>query len=234
MFEMKHGFGRIHVPDARDASYPMRAALRPGVLPNSRYYVTGPKLPLDQGQTGTCVAHAWTGFLLSAPLMCKDAPSAFDTYRGIVAVDEFSDNDFEATAPNDQLQYGSSIRGGAKYLQSQGRLASYVWAESTEDMARWLLTGRGTITLGTDWHWNMSDLDAKGVAHLGGGIAGGHAYLCIGYSRVRKMFRCLNSWGMSFGSHGRFWIEEDDMGVLLSAQGEACAAVEQPLQKVAL
>jgi hypothetical protein len=228
------GFGRIAVPDARDESYPMRAALRPGPLPTSRYFLTGSQLPLDQGQTGTCVAHAWTGFLLAAPLMSKGVPSAFDAYRGIVLADEFSENDFEATQPNENLQSGSSVRGGAKYFQAQGRLKSYVWASSTEDMALWLLTGRGPIVLGTDWHWNMSDLDAKGVAHLGGGIADGHAYLCIGYNRLYRMFRCINSWGSSFGSNGRFWILEDEMAVLLDAQGEACAAVEQKVPKVTL
>lgn len=229
---MTRGFGRIPAPDARDAAYPMRAALRPGPLPTSRYFLTGSHMPLDQGQTGTCVAHAWTGFLFAAPLMCKDAPSAFDSYRGIVLADEFTDNDFEASQPNSNLQFGTSVRGGAKYFQAQGRLASYVWAESTGDMALWILTGRGPVVLGTDWHWNMSDLDAKGVAHIGGGIAGGHAYLCVGYNKTRRMFRCINSWGDSFGEHGRFWITEDDMAVLLSAQGEACAAIEQKVKAV--
>jgi len=226
------GFGRLPAPDARDRQYPMRAALRPVALPAQRYYATGPQLPLDQGQTGTCVAHAWTGFLLAAPMMDKSVPSAFDTYRGLVLEDEFPENDVEALLPNAQLQYGSSVRGGAKYFQSQGRLKSYVWASGVEDMRRWLLGGFGTVVLGTEWHWNMSELDRAYRAHLGGGIAGGHAYLCIGYSTPKKMFRCLNSWGPTFGAHGRFWIHQDDMAILLAAQGEAAAAVEQAIPPV--
>lgn len=226
---IERGFGRLPAADARDAAYPMRAALRPGPLPTSRYFNTGRLLPFDQGSTGTCVGMAWTGFLLAAPLMCKDAPSPYDTYRGLILLDEWADNDVEATQPDARLQFGSSVRAGAKYLQGQGRLASYVWTNNTEDMAKWILTGRGVIVLGTDWHWNMSEPDDEDVVHLGGGLAGGHAYLCVGYNRTTRMFRCLNSWGTAFGQRGRFWISQEDMAFLLAAGGESCAAVEQPV-----
>lgn len=230
--EQTHGFGRLHVPDARDAAYPMRAALRPAPLPVSRYYKTG-ALPLDQGQTGTCTAHSAVGFLMAAPMMTKAVPSPFDIYRDTVANDEFEENDVEAQYSDAMLQMGTSVRATVQTLRRRGYIKSFVWAESTDDMAKWLLTGKGTVMLGTDWHWNMSDLDSQGVARLGGGIAGGHAYLCIGYNRITRMFRCMNSWGRSFGSVGRFWITHDDMGVLLAAAGEACAAVEQHVAPVA-
>lgn len=224
---MLKGLGRIHIPDPEDKKYPMRAALRPRALPTSRYYKTGTHLPLDQGQTGTCVAHAWTGFLFAALTMSKTAPSAFDTYRGIVAIDEFKDNDGEASAPNDQLQYGTSVRAGAKYLQERNDLVNYVWSRDADEMAAWLLSGHGTIVLGTTWYWDMGDLDKKGFANPTGGVAGGHAYLAIGYNRRTQAFRCLNSWGKEFGDAGRFWIHRADMDKLVKEEdGEACAAVQ--------
>jgi len=220
------GFGRIPVKDSRDARYPMRLALQPAPVPAYRYYATGVHLPLDQGHTGTCVAHAWTGFLYASLMMDKTAPSPFDTYRGIVAVDEFTDNDVEVTAADEDLQYGTSVRAGAQYLRTGGHLKSFVWSNSADEMALWLLTGKGTIVLGTTWYWDMSDLQ-EGYAIPGGGVAGGHAYLCIGYNKKAQAFRCLNSWGPEFGEKGRFWIHHQDMEDLIQDDGEACAAVEQ-------
>lgn len=228
------GFGRRHIPDVRDNQFPMRAVLRAQPLPSSRYYNTGKNLPLDQGETGTCVAHAWTGFLCAALLMCRNPPNVFDTYRGIVAIDEFPENDSEATATDiADLQGGTSVRAGAQYLRTKGHVKSFLWTRSADEAATWLLSGKGTIVLGTRWDWNMSTLDKKGFANLGGGEAGGHAYLATGYNRVSKAFRCLNSWGREFGQLGKFWVRHDDMQRLIHEDGEACAAVEQlvPAQK---
>lgn len=233
MAPIVRGFGRLYAPDPEDKKYPMRAALRPRQLPVARYYQTGKHLPLDQGQTGTCVAHAWTGFLYAALTMSKKAPSPFDTYRQIVAVDEFPENDNEATAPDDQLQGGTSVRAGAKVLQARGDLVNYVWSNDADEMAAWLLSGHGTIVLGTNWYWDMSDLK-KGFAVPTGGLAGGHSYLAIGYNRRMMAFRCLNSWGEEYGVNGRFWIHHTDMNTLVKAEeGEACAATQVVVQPVA-
>ncbi len=227
MAPITKGFGRRYVADPDDKKYPMRAALRPRALPPRRYYTTGKHLPLDQGQTGTCVAHAWTGFLYAALTMSKSAPAAYDTYRQIVLVDEWPENDNEATAPDSELQSGTSVRAGAKCLQARGDLVNYVWSKDADEMAAWLLSGHGTIVLGTTWYWDMSDLTKDGFANLGGGVAGGHSYLCIGYNRVTMAFRCLNSWGSEFGDKGRFWIHHKDMNKLVKEEeGEACAATQ--------
>lgn len=225
---MTKGLGRIHTPDVRDHQFPMRAVLRAAPLPKSRYYATGPLLPLDQGQTGTCVAHAWTGFLCAALMMNRNPPNVFTSYRGIVAADEYPENDFEAaTTNNDELQSGTSVRAGAKYFRDKGYLKSFLWARNADEAATWLLMSHGTVVLGTNWYLDMGDPDGHGFVNLTGGAVGGHAYLAIGYNRVTKAFRCLNSWGHEFGAGGRFWMRHDDMQRLLSEDGEACAAVEQ-------
>lgn len=225
---IKRGFGRLYTPDIRDAQYPMRALLRATPLPPSRYYPTGPKLPMDQGETGTCVAHAWTGFLCAALMMCPNPPNVYETYRGIVAIDEWSENDHEATATDiSELQSGTSVRAGAQYLRGKGHLKSFLWTRSADEAATWLLSGKGTLVMGTDWYSGMSDLTPRHLARVEGVIMGGHAYLAVGYNRTTKMFRCLNSWGKGWGKQGRFWIQHDDMQTLIRANGECCAAVEQ-------
>jgi len=232
MFEDR-GFGRLAKPDVRDYAYPMRAVLRPAPLPTNRYYQTGPLLPMDQGGTGTCVAHAWVAFLCAALMMSKTPPNVYDTYRKIVAIDEWTENDHEATATDiSVLQSGTSIRAGAKHFQDAGHLKSYLWTRSADEAATWLLTGRGTLVMGTNWYWDMSNPTVAGLVNIGGGLAGGHAYLCIGYNRTTKMFRFLNSWGRAFGQQGRFWMRHVDMQRLIEEDGECCAAVEQLIPPV--
>lgn len=225
---VQQAFGRRAAPDVNDKKYPMRMLLRPTTIPKSRYYPSGVQLPLNQGNTGTCVAHAWTGFMSAAPLMVKPLPSPFALYKKIVLLDEWDDNDHEATAPIDQLQFGTSVRAGVKHLQTAGHIKSYLWALNADDAALWLLTGKGSIVLGTNWYWDMGDTDGVKPVSLTGGLAGGHAFLCLGYSRVTKQFRCVNSWGREYGHVGRFWIRHADMERLIAREsGEACAAVEQ-------
>lgn len=227
---VRKGFGRLIAPDPDDKKYPMRAALRPVRVPQERYYAAARPLPYDQGETGTCVAHAWAAFLACAPLMCRDTPNPYDLYRKIVLNDEFRGNDREAlpSVPNSNLQFGSSIRGGAKTLQAMGNVKSYVWAKNADEGAMWLLSGHGTLVLGTDWFWDMGTPDARGYVNIGGGAVGGHAYLAIGYSRVKMAFRCLNSWGREYGQSGRFWVRHADMDKLIKLpDAEMCAAVEQ-------
>lgn len=225
---VRKGFGRIEAPDARDRQYPMAAVLRPTALPKQRYYMLPESMPLDQGETGTCCAHAGIGFLLSAPLMCKTPPSPFILYREIVALDEFTENDHEVTAPDDALQFGTTVRATVKALQARGHIKSYVWSRSAEESAAWLLSGKGPLIAGTDFYWDMCTPDKKGYVSLTGGVAGGHAYLVIGFSRIHMAFRCINQWGKEWGQQGRFWIRMTDMDKLIRARGgELCAPVEQ-------
>ena len=233
--------GRRHAPDDRDKRYPMRLMLDRvseffprGLPPGTRHYRQGPVL--DQGNTGTCVAHGWAGWSYGAPIMTKPSafPKPYDLYREIVKVDEYDDNDFEATAPDDQLQLGTSVRGGAKVLQSQGHVANYLWAESVEDVRAWHLAGFGGVVLGLNWTKDMFEPDVHGVIHYTGPVAGGHCIKTTGWKddfhyngRIVPAVRILNSWGTSWGDGGRAWILADDFAKLLADDGEACAAVEQ-------
>ena len=64
------GFGRRYAPDDRDRSYLMRrmlAAPSAVALPTRKTWGIA-KTALDQGETGTCVGHAWRNFLRCAPI----------------------------------------------------------------------------------------------------------------------------------------------------------------------
>jgi len=241
------GFGRRFIPDARDAEFSVRRRLDPlraeffpkGLPPGTRHYRQ--QAPLDQGNTGTCVAHAWAGWAYGAPLMTKRTalPTPYNLYREIVAIDEWDDNDHEATAPDDELQSGTSVRAGVQVLRKRGHVANFLWATDVEDVRAWHLAGFGGMVLGTWWTTGMDRPDADGVMHYTGSQLGGHAYKTAGWTdtlrvrsstlRIRRAARVLNSWGPSWCQGGRAWVLDEDLQKLIDDQGECCAAVEQPV-----
>lgn len=215
MANLQQGLGRLIAPDQRDARYLMRAVLPtdwPG--PDHRYYRTGPVL--DQGSTSSCVGHAWRQWLSSAPLMTKSGPDAFAIYHEAQRVDEWAGENYD----------GTSVRAGAKVLVSRGHISEYRWAYDALDIAVWLLSGQGSVVLGTAWYSGMFTPDRHGFIRPTGRIVGGHAYLCIGYSADAGRFRIVNSWGHGWGQNGRAWIQTADLVRLLNEDGEAAAAVE--------
>ncbi len=230
----KPGFGRVYKPDDRDRRYPMRLALGPlrdnffpaGLPAGTRHYRSG--IIYDQGSTGTCVGHGWRGWLNNAPLMTKSGPTPFELYRKFVAIDEFPENDSEATAPDASLQSGTSVRAGAEWLRGQGHIKNYLWAESWEDVRSWHLAGFGTCVLGIWWREGMLDTDKAGFIHYvnGGGYVGGHCVVTTGWNDERNAVRIQNSWGYNWGDGGRCWLSAEDLQRSLEDEGEACAAIE--------
>lgn len=204
--------GRRPSPDARDAAHPMRAVAM-AALPNHRYWTSGQVM--DQGTVPMCVGFAWKQWLATSPVRhAADKLSAAEIYRQAQQRDEWPGEGYE----------GTSVRGGAKYMQDAGHLKEYVWAQSVDEIARWLLTS-GPVVLGTNWYSEMFQ-PVEGVAHVGGSVAGGHAFLAIGFSAQLQAFRCINSWGRSWGDNGRFWITTRDLARLLQEDGEACTGAE--------
>lgn len=185
----------------------------------SKFWQTG--VVLDQGDTPQCVAFAWSQFLQTAPietaLPSLDYPAAL--YASAQQLDEFSGEDYD----------GTSVRGGVKALQAQGRIANYVWSHSADEVRRFILT-HGIVVMGTDWYDAMFEPDSKHFIKPRGQIAGGHAWLLTGYSQKQRAFRMINSWGTSWGDRGHAWIRFDDLKFLLRRpDAEACAAIEQSI-----
>lgn len=215
-----YGLGRRYAPDPRDHNYKLAALLAAPPPRPWRYWRAGPVL--DQGRTSTCVGQAWRNWLDCAPIMSPltVGPDAFAIYDAAIKVDEFPQNDNDVAR-----QEGTSVRAGAKVLQTLGHIAAYHWAASAEEVFDWLLTG-GTIIAGTPWTQGMFTVDKGGLIHPAGNVVGGHAFLLDGASQRRGVIRLFNSWG-NWGRGGHAWIMGEDFATLLAQEGEACAAVQQ-------
>ena len=213
-------WGRIYAPDARDRQYPMRAQLAKRITPRSMFWEVGPIL--DQGDTPQCVAYSAEQFLQTTPLATMDGPRPAEIYTLAQQLDEWPGEAYD----------GTSVRGGAKALTQLGRLKSYVWASGVLDVRDWIIT-KGPVMMGSVWLEEMFWPDAAGILHVGGAVAGGHAYLITGYDVHTNMFKMANSWGAGWGVQGSAWLKARDVGRLISKRGEACAAVEQLVTPVA-
>lgn len=178
---------------------------------------------LDQGNYGTCVGNGFAQFGNIAPVDDHyDETAARAIYFEATKLDGDPD---DPDAPGGGQQ-GATVRSGAKVMQGMGRIKSYAFADTTDEMIAWL-RAKGSIVVGTDWREDMFYPDANGRVYPTGSIAGGHCYLCVGLNANEFIFR--NSWGINWGISGGFRMLVDDFRKLLEANGEAVVALELPL-----
>ena len=228
---MKPQFGRRFSPDPNDHKFLLRRKLAlPGTpTPTSKTWAITSKA-LDQGDTGTCVAHAWCNFLRCAPIQTTQGIDAlrWKIYDAAIQLDEWPDNDNDT-----DRQMGTSVRGGAQAVTNLGRLKSYLWAFDLQSALEWVLT-KGPVVLGTNWYSSMRNVSKEGIVKItaGASIVGGHSYLWRGANKTRGLALCSNSWGDDWGKSGEFYLSFHDMERLIHEDGEAATAIEQRVAAV--
>ena len=171
-----------------------------------------PRAALNQGTTPHCV-----GFSMASFGNCEPT---FDTY-----VDADGHQFYAECKRVDGMptQDGSTIRAAAKVLKARGRIPSYAFA-ATVDEIKWWILNRSPVIVGTVWTEGMLRPDTSYVIRATGKVLGGHAYLLLGYDGTH--FRGLNSWGRWWGNDGQFKIPEADFKAIFAQGGEAVTAVE--------
>lgn len=219
------GLGRIYSPDARDINYPMRNLVKPSAvvgITHRNWYADGAWL--DQGNTGTCVGHAWAHWFEDGPYTHPGTIDPFAIYDLATELDEWPGNEHDRDA-------GTSTRAGCEALIQMGHVSSYHWAFDVETIRDTILT-LGPVVVGTNWYTGMFDPwpDGKSgyrpILKPGGSIAGGHEYVLDGVNIVEEWFRMKNSWGRGWAYNGFAWIRFADMERLLNEDGDAAIAVE--------
>jgi hypothetical protein len=227
------GLGRRFSPSQQDLGFLMRhqVGLEFGQAPRvlRKTWAITPR-SLNQGETGTCVGHAWKNFLRCAPMQSvKSGPSAWDIYRAAVLHDEWTDNDAESKLPDNspKMQAGTCVRSGAQELVRLNKLTLFLWAFEIQPVINWVLT-KGPMVLGINWYDSMFEPDANGLITIteNAHIAGGHALLLRGIDLRKKTATLENSWGDAWGLNGSCFIQLADLERLLAEDGEAAAAVE--------
>lgn len=182
---------------------------------------------LDQGQLGSCTGNA-TAQLLNTELWTVartkikgkgkwlTESDAVQLYHLATTLD-----DVPGTYPPDDT--GSSGLAVAKAAKQEGYASSYKHAFGLAHLLSALQLH--PVICGTEWTNDMFNPDSRGFLHPTGKVAGGHEYLCLGADVTGKFLTFLNSWGTSWGRHGRFFISFTDYSDLLDAQGDVTVPI---------
>ena len=212
-------FGRLVHPDARDASYPMRGvvALTTDPARTSRSWFANGWWG-NQRPTSICVAYSWAHWLEDGPVPQPGTAPVVDPshlYREAQKIDEWPGEGYD----------GTSVRAGAKVLQSMGYIASYHWGTTLDEVVRALLHV-GPVVVGTNWYAGMMTPDAQALIRPQGSIVGGHAYVLDGVNTKTRLVRVKNSWGRTWGKKGFAYLTFGALEQLIREDGEACLALE--------
>jgi C1A family cysteine protease len=225
---LKHRFGWVpDLPDQRDflvkktvVKLPASVDLRATCAPIE-----------DQGQLGSCTAHALTGALEF--LEKKDGVTLAQLSRLFVYYNERA---LEGTIASDA---GASLRDGIKTLITQGVCPETEWPYTISQFAvkptdacytdarKDLVTLYQSLTSLTDMKTCLADgypfvfgftvyesfesntVAVTGIVPMPGSgesVLGGHAVLAVGYNDSTSRFLVRNSWGTSWGMSGYFTI----------------------------
>jgi len=213
-------FGRLHLPDKRDAKYPFRLATTTRRTTRTKRYWNPSQWWGDQGPNPHCVGYAWTHWLEDGPITHRDVPAPVVDprvlYYAAQRCDKWPGEDYD----------GTSVRAGAKCLQRWGLVGEYQWARNVDDVIAAVLEV-GPVVVGTWWTMDMSRPDARtSRMSIDGPYIGGHAYVINGLNLTTGLFRVKNSWGREWGRNGHAYLRVIDFAELLRTDGECCIATE--------
>ena len=174
---------------------------------------------LDQGRLGSCTGNAGTGALGTEPffdavgrdvlLQPKDA-AAGEQFAVQLYEDATVADGYPGSYPPDDT--GSSGLAICKVLKSRGTIRGYRWARTPQGFLQ--LLQAGPVLLGMPWYKAFFEPDADGFIDASAtwsssGVAGGHEIEALGVQLDRtnafnSVIVFANSWGTSWGDHGRF------------------------------
>ena len=220
------GLGRVPAPEevARAASlYPVTRRVDYRTATNTYKYWWQGGAWLDQGQTGTCVGHAFAHRRADSPVPKGGIDSAY-------AMKLYLDASGDST-----YQVGTNAVYACRVLKERGTISDYSWVTSAEELRNTVLAV-GSVCVGTAWFESMFDPYSKYSAKYlrvdpSSGIAGGHEYLINGLNLQptygRPYYRLKNSWGTSWGSKGTARIYCADLeDLLFNRNGDAVIVAE--------
>ena len=234
---MREGMGRLKLFDERSLDHSIRRSrlgfwrslsARVRTRVNHRAWFQG-----NQGNTSQCTAygvlHAWEAGRGHArgtgrPLAGRPRPlvSPRTVYVRSQELDQWDGS--ELVHP---FYKGSSGTAAAKALHEMGLITGYDWEfDDIEVCERAIFTD--PLGFGLDWHAGMM-LDgapkvnwSNAIIRPDGPVIGGHFVCAVGFDKKRNgaEWEILNSWGKAWGYGGRCFISRDDLGLLLSRDGE--------------
>jgi C1A family cysteine protease len=213
-------------PDERDLKYALRMQPKkklPALVNLEK------KLPevFDQGLLGSCTAQAGAAamFAVAAPNEFDPVPSRLFLYYYIRKLQGNTDEDtggymrnvFKAANRfgvcseiwwNHRIELFATEPWPASQQEAKEHIAlKYEALPQDIEAAKDCLASGYPIIFGMLLLTNFFKIKKDGKMPLPEGrIEGGHALCAIGYSNRRKAFLVRNSWGLTWGAKGNFWL----------------------------
>ena len=227
---------RFAPKDARDLKYAehLGGGMHALSAPLPTHVDLRPKMPpiYDQGQEGSCTAHAGAAHREYLDMLIGK-PRVVVSRQFIYACERLKDGTFSQDA-------GASMRDICDVLLASGVCAETLWPYTSADEFKVPTTACYTdaknhkigsyyaVTTGMDMKHCLAAgypfvfginvpevMMGNQVAQSGvlpaldpsrDKVIGGHALLCVGYDSVKKIYIVRNSWGTDWGQHGYFMI----------------------------
>lgn len=175
----------------------------------------------NQGEIGSCTGNAAAGCANTDPthghVKLLHEPDALHIYELATTLDAIT-----GTYPPDDT--GSSGLAACKALKQLGLISKYEHAFG-EKQALAALQARPVMT-GVAWYEGFDSPDANGVVEIAGQVRGGHEFEINQYvsgvseDPLDDLLGADNSWGSSWGAHGRFFFTVRTWAALLEQQGD--------------
>ncbi|WP_141726028.1 C1 family peptidase, partial [Actinacidiphila rubida] len=227
-YPSESGGGRLgrHVQhDPRSRAYAVSEDLLPSTYTSAVHRVRIPVL--DQGDLGSCTGNAAEAFAGTDPLYdaistqvtarptgdpVADEKQAVALYSAATRLDDVRGN----YPPTDTGSTGVAV---AKAAQKAGLISGYQHAFSLDTALKALAVS--PLIIGVNWYEGFDQPDANGHVKISGSVRGGHEFLLYGIDATNGVVLARNSWSTSWGVQGTFSFSFDDLGQLLSEDGDA-------------
>lgn len=187
---------------------------------------------MDQGRVGSCTGNAAqaccgsTLFLSNIPLDTSARPILGDPLKNQVqALALYStattlDSFYGSYPPTDTGSTGLAV---AKAAKQAGLISGYLHTFTLDDCLKALC--KSTVLIGVNWYTGFDVPAPDGRVRVKGVVRGGHEFLLYGIDAEKKVVKARNSWGTGWGNKGSFYFSFDDLGRLLSEQGDCTVFV---------
>lgn len=208
--------GRHVNHDARSRDFPY---LGSGLLHAVLWHRAG--LAFNQGELGSCTGNALCGALNTDPLhrpreRLKKEADAVKVYEAATLIDPFPGS----YPPTDTGSSGLAVCKVAKRL---GWISSYRHCFSLTSALTALM--HGPVITGVNWYEGFDTPDSHGTVRATGEVRGGHEFEVVGYDPATDLVVAWNSWGPSWGVHGRFRFHSSTWARLLGEAGDVTVPV---------
>jgi hypothetical protein len=227
--------GRHVRHDPRSKRYPHRRTGGPLVSVRHQRHIP----ILNQGSLGSCTGNATEGalgcspFFEAIPPANSARPSATDAdldeqqavglYSAATKLDDYDG----AYPPVDTGSDGLSV---AKAAQQAGLISVYTLCFSIDGFLDAL--GKQPVITGVNWYSSFDSPDENGIVTLprSATVRGGHEFVLTEIDADRELIGADNSWDLTWGLQGRFYIPFAVYERLLSEEGDATVFVplDQP------